>query len=145
MPGPAPKPNAHRNKSHSATFQWTVLPAEGRQEPAPPVPSWHDFSDDATAEWKRWWSTPWATQWSEDDPALGRLLYIFDQLISGEGSAALFAEARQIEDRLGFSPKSRMQLRWLIADDETGAAPKTGGAPVSSPTATARRRTLKVV
>lgn len=142
MPGPAPKPNAHRRQGHAETFQWVQLPPEGRQGPPPPIPEWHDWSEAARDEWTRWWSTPWATQWHADDPALGRLLYIFDQIITGHGNAALMAEARQIEDRLGFSPKSRLQLRWLIATGDPARASQTYGA---MPTARARRKTLKVV
>jgi len=37
----------------------------------------------------------------------------------GDASAAILAEVRQLEDRLGLSAMSMLRLRWVIADDKT--------------------------
>lgn len=131
--GPAPKPNARR--ANAPTFDWVHLPSDGRSEPPPALPAWRAWSDQTLEEWAQWWSSPAASQWSADDRELFRMALLFDRMVAGEGSAAELTEMRQIEDRHGMSPKSRLQLRWMIADadEKQESAPTTG------------RRNLKVV
>lgn len=97
------------------------LPAEGRRGKLPKWP----LSKPRKTElgiWKELWSTPQAEAWEN----LGwtrtvaryvRLLYEAEKPAAG---AAVNAEVRQLEDRLGLTPMSMKRLQWEIAADEVG-------------------------
>ena len=114
MRGPTPKPTADRQRRNAPQFTWVILPANGRTDPVPPMPAWRKWSNAAVEEWDRLWHTPSASQWRDDDPAIERLLVLFENLIRNTISAGEITAMRQIEDSLGLSPKSRLQLRWII-------------------------------
>jgi hypothetical protein len=114
-----PKPDSQRARKNPPTFEWQRLPASGNPKPVPPMPfgTWDPLS---IIWWERHWGHPCAMMWREDDPCHERLL-MFADILHRERvmhSSAVLNEIRQMEDRLGLNPKARLQLRWLIVDDE---------------------------
>lgn len=160
--GPLPNPNARRR--NTPTIKPTALPADGRDEPAPRVPSWIKLSKSGRAWWKWAWSTPQAAAWNTGDVAfiarrasleddmsvLGQVTGLdFEYLVDcleerdghrqfGEAVRKLSAlatgrlqiakEMRELDDRLGLTPKGMAALRWQIAEGK----PKTGLAAVAN-------------
>jgi hypothetical protein len=60
-----------------------------------------------------------AAVWLEADvPALVRLAQLVDQVGSGESSAVVLSEIRQLEDRFGLNPLARRRLQWEL--DQAG-------------------------
>jgi hypothetical protein len=56
-----------------------------------------------------------AAVWLEADvPALVRLAGLVDQVGSGESSAVVLSEIRQLEDRFGLNPLARRRLQWEL-------------------------------
>ena len=124
MPGPAPKRNARRRNIRP---DWRTLPDDGY---AGPVPEWPiGDGGDPTGLWRDLWRTPQAAAWAE----LGwvRVVARYSVLVSvserGEANAALLAEIRQLEDRLGLSPMAMKRLQW-----ETGAVKQEAEEPVDN-------------
>lgn len=110
MPGPLPDPNhRHRNVSVIPTRS---LPADGRSAPAPDSP--YDLGT-AGARWWKWaWATPQANGWDAGSLyVIGRRALLEDDL-SESRVPALLREARELEDRLGLTPKGLAALRWTI-------------------------------
>lgn len=140
--GPAPKPSSERRRTNAPEFQWVLLPATGRNAPAPKLPAkapgdqtWSKATRDW---WARLWATPQATQWPDNDSSLFRLAALHERFWQGDATGAEMSEMRQIEDRHGLNPKALMQLRWRIVDEEVAEA-----APL--PPQSGRRERLKVV
>jgi hypothetical protein len=64
-----------------------------------------------------------ASVWLDADVlVLRRLASLMDMFHSGEITAMLLAEIRQLEDRLGLSPLARRRLQWEI--DQAGDIPE---------------------
>lgn len=150
MPGPLPDPN--RRRRNAPTIPTTELPAGGRKGRKPKPPARLDLGD-AALEWWRWaWSTPQAAAWDgggfeeflarraalEDD--LAALDTVAERIDSDDdyllelvrrlgalagGRLALLREMRELDDRLGLTPKGMAALRWRVVEvtEETSAAP----------------------
>jgi len=113
-------------------FSWTDLPAAGRKGKPPGLPrrgstAWSAQTRTAGA---RLWATPQATQWDQTGVTLVGWAVAFEATVQaqrgdGRGLSPLLGELRQIEDRHGLSPKSMLQLRWRIVDDEDGGSRRT--------------------
>lgn len=130
--GPAPKPNATRARNHRSTFEWTLLPAEGRQDPPPPMPSWCTWSEATATAWRDWWGTPQATAWDPSGRSLWRWLILFEKMISdSEAPVTIHAQMLAIEDRHGFTPAAMLKLRWRVVGDEL--AERRDERPVKRP------------
>lgn len=133
MPGPARKPASQRRRRNAYPGEAT-LPAEGRQEPAPPLPEGlGPWVDSIVRWWETIWASPMATQWhATDELALVRLATLMQaSLVDGDTKAA--AEARQLEDRYGLSAMSRQKLGWQIAGEAPDAeTPADRGGDVVS-------------
>lgn len=127
-----------RNKP---TIPTTTLPAEGRQDPPPDIPATYTLGASGLDWWQWAWRTPQACAW--DDGALfvvarrAKMEDIVAGLEPGESLAAI-RETRELDDRLGLSPKGLAALRWKIVGDE--ATPASGR---TTPEGEARR--LKAV
>jgi len=154
--GPLPAPDALRR--NAPTIPTTSLPASGRKGVAPAPPFGMDLGAEGSAWWSWAWSTPQAAGWSvgdeylvarraslEDDLAAlaavegldcGNLDGADDELRKliqriaalATGRLQLMREMREIDDRLGLTPKGLAALRWKIVDDtpkdqQNGATP----------------------
>lgn len=119
MPGPPPKVNPVRKNARTGPLK---LPSEGRKDPPP---SWPLPGEQSATEWDAWkqlWSTPQAVAWEQLGWTRTVARYCRVMVAAEEPGAAamVMAEARQLEDRLGLTPKSMRMLLWEIAADEVG-------------------------
>lgn len=127
MPGPAPKKNARRRNPRP---DWRRLPKAGRSGPPPPWPIGGRAPAKGVRDvWDGLWSSPQAVAWEE----LGwtRVVARYARLLvaaeKANATAALLAEVRQLEDRLGLTPMAMRRLQWEIDDsDEEEGAPSEG-------------------
>ena len=118
--GPPPNPNAARRNPRVGMV---VLPAEGR-DGAPPA--WPLPGKASAAERKAWtqlWVTPQAVAWEKLGwtRTVGRYCRILVESEMANARADVRGEARQLEDRLGLTPKAMRLLMWQIVEDETAA------------------------
>lgn len=133
MPGPAPKANAVRRNIRP---DWVRLPAEGRKTPAPKWPLGKPLPGELEV-WREIWALPQALMWEKFRwfRTVGRYVRVCVRSEQATAGRDMMAEARQLEDRLGLTPKSMTALRWAITDDEVGqrrddgAGAPAGGAP----------------
>lgn len=152
MPGPLPKPD--RRRTNKPTIPTTTLPATGYAGPYPKAPRWASLGSAGKAWWHWAWRTPQASAWSAGDldtvahraeladdlAALTRADSIDMDAIAGDngeaadllrrllalatGKLGILREARELDDRLGLTPKGRLALRMTIieADEPTKVA-----------------------
>ena len=128
MPGPAPKRNARRRNLRP---DWRTLPSEGFDGALPEWPlSEPDVQD--LALWVELWRTPQADAWN--DLGWTRVVARYARLLieqeNGATNAALLAEIRQLEDRLGLSPMAMKRLQWEVGSREA-PAPEADGNVVN--------------
>ncbi len=119
MPGPPPKDPATRRRRNAPLANTLQLPASGRQGDEPAWP----LSGETPQTWVDLWHTPQAAAWERLGwtRVVARYVHILTLCESPESmTAALLAEARQMEDRLGLTPMSMLRLRWEVAADEVG-------------------------
>ena len=166
MPGPLPNPE--RVRRNAPTVPTTNLPAGGRRGTAPSAPKSVDLDEAGKAWWKWAWHTPQAAAWSEGDlyvvahrasleddlaaldsiPGVTALFALSgDDLLGGQlkklasmtaGRTAVLREMRELDDRLGLTPKGLAALRWKIVPEiEEQQAPAAGVANLDD-----RRRRL---
>lgn len=142
MPGPLPQ--ATRRRTNAATIPTTHLPASGRKGRAPGVPPFVTLGKAGRAWWAWAWRTPQACAWAvgmesvaarraslEDDLAALASVDGLDFSDLGEradevratvarvaslatGRLAILREVRELDDRLGLTPKAMAALRWSI-------------------------------
>jgi hypothetical protein len=120
MPGPAPKPLEQRRRQNVKSSRM-VLPAEGRQGDPPPWP----IGKGLVAErdlWTELWHTPQAAAWEHLGwyRTVARYCKLLVRAEKNNATAALLAEVRQLEDRLGLTPLSMTRLEWMVVSDEIG-------------------------
>ena len=149
MPGPPPNPNAIRRNTRVGM---TVLPASGRPGRPPKWPLAGRMFAGELAAWRELWKMPQAVAWER--LALVRVVARYCRILVeaesyGDGADKARAEARQLEDRLGLTPKAMRSLMWVISDDEVGEKrdDKTGAAAQSASSGTEKsaRRRLRAV
>jgi hypothetical protein len=125
-----PNPNAVRRNARPGV---TTLPAEGRKGDTPPWPL--DLISAAEAHlWKDLWATPQAVAWERHGWTRVVARYCRIAILAEGMDKDSLSEARQLEDRLGLTPKSMRMLMWQVASDEV--AEKRAEAP--APTARGR-------
>lgn len=132
---PLPKPPARRQGRHR--HDAGAIATEGAfQPPTPPA----GLLETLRGEWERLWASPLATTFTTSDvPALERLFELRDEAVRHQRAAkrtptvegskgqvvlnpvlrqrdALLAEIRQLEDRFGLSPRSRLQLGITLSE-----------------------------
>lgn len=124
MGGPLPTGEAvRRNKP---TIPTTQLPASGRKDSAPSCP--YDLGPLGRKWWTWAWLTPQAAGWSDGDAYFVARRAAMEDLEPEETATALRREMREMDDRLGLSPKGLAALRWKIIDDAEEVKPAaTGG------------------
>jgi len=119
MPGPAPKPNPVRRNARAGTMK---LPAEGRQGDPPPWPLAGRTTAAERQAWAELWATPQAVAWEQMGwtRTVGRYCRLMVAAEKPHAGRAELAEARQLEDKLGLTPKAMRMLLWEIVADEVG-------------------------
>lgn len=133
MPGPAPSPNPRRRNPRPDT---TTLPAGGYRGAVPEWPFASAHADELEI-WASLWRLPQAAAWAQMSVERTIARYSRALVVAEErgAAAALLAEVRQIEDRLGLTPMSMLRLRWVISTDEVAEAREAAAAaaPVAAP------------
>lgn len=117
MPGPAPNPYSRRSQKSNSGI--TTLPAEGYDGPVPDWPLLNDPSDAELGLWASLWGKPQAVVWARDGSERVVARYVMVTILAEDPSspsAALLAEVRQMEDRLGLSPMAMKRLMWEVGD-----------------------------
>lgn len=121
MPGPAPKPEALRQRRNRPTTRAT-LPAETEPREGPPrLPvhpggkGWHNMA-------RRWWNDVWSSPMQYeflrgDEPAIFRLVLLVDTFWRTQ-DLAVAREIRLLEREFGLTPLSRRRLEWSVAQAE---------------------------
>jgi len=115
MPGRPPSADPVRR---NARIGPVTLPAEGR---AGLAPNWPLDGGAANAEAKLWaelWATPQAVMWETLGWTRIVARYVRCCLAAELLDRHAMAEARQLEDRLGLTPKAMRLLMWSISADE---------------------------
>lgn len=115
MPGPAPKVDPVRRNARTGPLK---LPAEGRKGVPP---KWPLPGKPAAAEkqvWAELWATPQAVAWERLGWTRTIARYARLLLAAEDLDKDALAEARQLEDRLGLTPKAMRMLLWEIVSDE---------------------------
>ena len=113
MPGRAPQKSARR--ANAARPDWVYLPRDGFAGVVPAWPIGEPTVEQAVL-WLDLWRTPQAHAWVDLGWIRPVARYACLVLIC-EGpdmTAALLAELRQMEDRLGLSPMALRRLQWEI-------------------------------
>lgn len=96
-----------------------VLPAEGRRGDMPGWP----LDAVTSAElglWRELWATPQAVMWEKLGWTRVVARYCRVAIVAEGLDKDALSEARQLEDRLGLTPKAMRLLLWTIAADEVG-------------------------
>jgi hypothetical protein len=127
--GPPPKPadqRARRNKPPTAAVQ---LPPEGRQGDPPAWPLARKAAADMQL-WRELWATPQAAAWDRMGGGVVRVVARYVVLTRAAAQdPRMFAEIRQLEDRLGLNPLFMRRLGWEIAPDEVAEQRAAGRRP----------------
>lgn len=115
MPEP-PKFNPVHRKPRVGPLK---LPRGGRTGPIPQWPIPGGATADVLQLWETLWRTPHAVAWEklEWTRVIARYCLVVRAAEIGFDKTA-GAEARQLEDKLGLTPKAMRMLLWEIADDE---------------------------
>jgi hypothetical protein len=117
MPMP-PKPDPVRRNARVGP---QVLPAEGRRGLAPNWPLAGGASSDEAYLWAELWATPQAVAWERLGWTRVVARYCRVAIVAEGLNKDALAEARQLEDRLGLTPKAMRLLMWTVASDEVTA------------------------
>ena len=95
-----------------------VLPAEGRKGDTPDWPLPGAAEPAERKLWRDLWRTPQAVEWERQGWTRVVARYVRCALAAEHMERDAMAEARQLEDRLGLTPKAMRLLLWTIATDE---------------------------
>jgi phytoene/squalene synthetase len=95
-----------------------MLPAGGREGDPPPWPLHEDPHELEQALWAQLWATPQAVAWQRHGWTRVVARYVRVALVAESLNKDAMSEARQLEDRLGLTPKAMQMLMWQIARDE---------------------------
>ncbi len=112
MSGPPPK-DASLRRRRNPTPGFKLLPHEGRTGPAPDWPLAGGAANDEQRLWVKLWALPQAVEWErmrcEEIVALYTKVFV-DAASSPDPK--LLAEARQLDTKIGLSPKAMRDLHW---------------------------------
>lgn len=133
MPMP-PKANPVRRNARVGPV---VLPAEGRTGE---IPAWPLLMVSPTEMdlWRELWRTPQAVMWERFGWTRVVARYTRYVIAAEALDKDAMSEARQLEDRLGLSPKAMRLLLWTVATDEV--AEKRAESAPADPAQSARGR-----
>jgi len=113
MPGPLPA--KIRRRTNKPSIPTTSLPSRGRKGRPPRSP--YELGELAQVWWRWAWRTPQACAWSTGDLYVVARRALLEDLLVEDAGGAPAREARQLDDRLGLTPKGLAQLRWVIVDE----------------------------
>ena len=112
-----PRPPSENPVRRNARVGPLTLPAEGRKGDTPPWPLELQL-DSELALWRDLWATPQAVAWERLGFTRVVARYCRFVLAAENCNKDAMAEARQLEDRLGLTPKAMRLLLWTVAADE---------------------------
>lgn len=140
--GPAPDPNALRRDRASDSMWWEVLPAEGRNAPAPHFPLL-DPTDRELDLWSAEWARPQAMKWEQNGQENEVALYVRTLVAAEqvEASAALRVLVLRQQEHLGLTMAGLARNRWKIG--QPAAEPVTKTAPRKSTKGRARDASVR--
>ena len=112
--GSAPFKPAESRRHASGSPGFTQLPYDGRQGDPPDWPL-DTPNDSEMVQWRKLWTLPQAVMWErlrcEDTVAL--YVRAFSRATNND-DAKMMNEARQLDSKLGLSPRAMLDLRWEI-------------------------------
>lgn len=118
MAGPAPKPKSQRvNRNEKLRGELTkIFPPSGKPPSLPARGKGRgQWSARTRRAWEAWWSDPASTMWGPGDVDLvEHLADVYEEWVRVP-KAAFAAEARQLRDLLGLTPKGKQDRRWVVA------------------------------
>jgi hypothetical protein len=118
-----PNPNAVRRNARPGI---EMLPAKGREGDPPAWPL--DLASPAELDlWAELWATPQAVAWEKHGWTRVVARYTRCALAAEDLNKDAMSEARQLEDRLGLTPKAMRMLMWQIAPDEVAEKRQESG------------------
>jgi len=127
--GMAPLKASSDKRRPNATPGFRQLPWDGRQGDPPQWPL-SDSSPREVALWKKLWTLPQATMWEqmrcEDTVALYTRAYLVvaDDITDDK----MLNQVRQLDSKLGLSPRALQDLRWEIESAPVDATPSSNGS-----------------
>lgn len=123
-----PNPNSVRGMRGRVGPQ--KLPKGGRQGPPPRWPLSVPMDDQEKKAWRDLWHTPQAVIWEQQEWTrfVARYCRIMVEAEQPKAKYQTRAEARQMEDKLGLTPKSMKLLMWEVVEDEVAMQRQTSNA-----------------
>lgn len=94
------------------------LPAGGRKGPTPPWPIPGGTSVAVLKLWDELWHCPQAVAWERLEWTRVIARYAITAVAAERLDRVSMAEARQLEDKLGLTPKAMRLLLWEVVEDE---------------------------
>lgn len=98
------------------------LPAGGRKGPTPPWPIPGGASVAVLKLWDDLWHTPQAVAWERYEWTRVIARYAIIAVAAEQMDRYAMGEARQLEDKLGLTPKAMRLLLWEVVEDELADA-----------------------
>lgn len=149
--GPPPNPFSERTKLRDV--EYVKLPAKGFKGYIPvfplPVQELGDDTDRIRARevelWKQIWRSPQAAVWSVEkwrQLSVAQFVRLAVRVEEPTAKAADSGAMMRLMDQIGLTPTGMALNGWMVAEDETS---KKRAAKADDETATARRRSFKVV
>lgn len=125
--GPPPNPNAQRRNARVGPQK---LPKGGRKGAIPKWPLAIEPSEEEYKAWRELWRTPQAVIWQQQEWTrfVARYCRVMVEAEQPKAKFQVRAEARQMEDKLGLTPKAMKMLMWEVVEDEVAAARQTSNA-----------------
>ncbi len=122
MPGRLPK-NAIIRQRRNRPMSRAILPAEEsprqRRPRIPKLPKDKTWCPFVIRIWIVIWESPVSHQiLRADEPALIRLMVLYNKFYTGRGGTELASEIRMLEREFGLTPLSRKRLEWTVAQAE---------------------------
>ena len=130
--GPAPYKPSEQRKKPQATVGFKQLPAEGRVGDPPAWPLSQQSAEEQKL-WNKLWALPQSVMWEhircEDTVALYvRVFVLMAQAESDATVVKLGNEVRQLDSKLGLSPRAMLDLRWEVEHPEETPESTSNGA-----------------
>lgn len=116
-----PNPNSVRGMRGRVGPQ--KLPKGGRKGPTPKWPLAVAPDEDEKKAWRDLWRSPQAVIWEQQEWTrfVARYCRIMVEAERPRSKAQTRAEARNMEDKLGLTPKAMKLLMWEVVGDEVAA------------------------